>query len=45
MYSVRVVCLSLRDRSILKTYGTILWLKALIPLLKFARDYSGFSLI
>ena len=34
-----------KRRFILKTCGTTLLLKALVPLLKLARDYSGFDLI
>ena len=45
MYSVRVVSLSPRDPFTLKICDTVLLLKALIPLLEFARDYSEFGLI
>lgn len=34
-----------KRRFILKTCGTTLLLKALVPLLKLARDYSGFDSI
>ena len=34
-----------KRRFILKTCGTTLLLKAMVPLLKLARDYSGFDSI